>query len=1732
MMTSGSLQLNNRRFVTFGAHPDTAAGDGAPALPVEAVTLGIPPGVHVRAEVLDPVYQVTDGQDVAPCPRIVQDKNGETHEEFFIDPAAYGRSGWFPSFTVSVGNQFVFRQQRACVIKLFPYQYDPSARKLRRLVRATIQVTFSGGALQSSASGSSSPDPLGEQAYRGLLLNYDQAKQWRTVPVLHRTSGEVDSTRSWFDPGRPYLKVAIPSDGWYRIRKSDLAAVGINPSGVDFPSMRLMQMGKDIPGLVEGDSACSFYARRNYGDASFFDFFTDTSWVWLSWNGTPGARFAAASVPGGSGSPVVSAPLTNHQEVNTNYYLGTGLEEITQTEDVPGEGWVWEYYYPGTTISHSFTADHPDTTTVKTIAIRARLYGTTVSSASPDHSAQIQLNGTVIGQSDFNGRELAMPQLTVPASLLRDGGNSLTITSLTTPAVINQFYLDWFDVTYPRLLSAVNDQALYHMAGDPGDRLKRFRVGGLTTTDVVVLDVSGGRLFVPDSLVATPTNGPYAVVFRDTVSVERTYLVIARSQMKTPPDIEQKQFADIRAHAGADYIVITHPLFKGQAVELAQQRASTRGIRSAVIDVRDIYDEFNFGVENASAMKSFLRYAYRNWSVPAPASVLLFGDATWDPHKYLSSSVSNNFIPVHGVPSGDEWFVCFDTTNTFIPSMFIGRLPVTSVLQAQNTVAKVIAYDQVGTGLWDKTFLLMTDGDNDGEKADFNGKSDDLINTYVRPAPVGGIPVSAYKSSVSVIDGSLMPFLRQTVKDGVAMINFIGHSGGTFWGLDIGDPGTLGNTNGWWPFVASVSCNVSAFAEPSGPDLSELFVLANHQGAIGMWGSASLGYPVTGTALVGLFLDQIVNQQVRDFGTLTTNARMRLWELTGSNSITIAHQFLTPLLGDPLSRFALPTRPDLALQAGAITTNPEAPTTADSTVRVKTIISNYGLVSDSPASLKATDTHDGKTSPLTGDLTAPIVYAIDSVTIPWHPAGAAGLHTIGVTISLPDSVQEVSLANNMLSVDKYVFANALHVIRPIPGSVVAPGSVRLIVGSQAGSVRNGDRYFFEIDTTASFNSPMHVSSPAITPGAVSGEWLSPVLPDSTLFFWRARTVNPSSSGRYLNATFRTSFAAPAPPVVRWQQQDSTEFAGDVGSSVSVTNGGVTIAKNSSTYLECHSVGSHASTSGFGYYTTIKIGLDLVRGYWWAIGNSYMAVKVNGFDGTYVFKNFDLVGDPTMADSMASFLNGAPNGFFIGIVALASGRTNVTESMFVAFESLGATKIRSIQDGVCYALIAQKGAPGAVLEALGPDSAVVSRSLPTFYGTGKGSILSPPLPAASVWKTFGWNIENVHGSTASAALVLGFRADGRRDTLLTLPSDSAHASLNPVNASARKYSSLGFAAMLTTTDAAQTPRLHLWSADFIPPPDVSVAGVTPAVDAVVPRGSVVTIPLSVFNLGYRRVDSTRIDVGVFDQQNILNHVLSQKASGIGVDSSITVSVAIPTETLPRRVALEISAAADDSSGDLFPDNNGVAVSFTVSGTPQGAIEVFADGLPVLNGDYVSSRPKIQIRPHMTVVGSGLRSSVFLFVDGQPVDPDVRSGNDVGLFLFQPALSTGRHEFRSVYVVGGDSVDRVVSVNVTDETKILSLYNYPNPFTHATDFTFELTRAPDRVVIRVYTVAGRKIREIVPSPGQVQIGANRFRVPWDGRDQDGDEIANGVYFYQVQVSAGDKTVTAIGKIARVR
>lgn len=103
---------------------------------------------------------------------------------------------------------------------------------------------------------------------------------------------------------------------------------------------------------------------------------------------------------------------------------------------------------------------------------------------------------------------------------------------------------------------------------------------------------------------------------------------------------------------------------------------------------------------------------------------------------------------------------------------------------------------------------------------------------------------------------------------------------------------------------------------------------------------------------------------------------------------------------------------------------------------------------------------------------------------------------------------------------------------------------------------------------------------------------------------------------------------------------------------------------------------------------------------------------------------------------------------------------------------------------------------------------------------------------------------------------------------------------------------------------------------------------------------------------------------------------------------------------------------------------------------------------------------------------------------------------------------------VYVVGmGGSGVTPGGNPATPGIQILS-QNYPNPFNPTTNIQYTLT-APGRAVIKIYNAQGQEVRTLVDETKQ----PGDYTVSWSGDDQNGQPVASGAYFYQLQV--GDYT-----------
>jgi len=119
---------------------------------------------------------------------------------------------------------------------------------------------------------------------------------------------------------------------------------------------------------------------------------------------------------------------------------------------------------------------------------------------------------------------------------------------------------------------------------------------------------------------------------------------------------------------------------------------------------------------------------------------------------------------------------------------------------------------------------------------------------------------------------------------------------------------------------------------------------------------------------------------------------------------------------------------------------------------------------------------------------------------------------------------------------------------------------------------------------------------------------------------------------------------------------------------------------------------------------------------------------------------------------------------------------------------------------------------------------------------------------------------------------------------------------------------------------------------------------------------------------------------------------------------------------------------------------------------------------------------------------------------------------------PSLSVGSH---SVLLVAHDnfgnrgSGELKFEIVERDTLLLKEVINFPNPFKEETYINFDLT-ADGLATIKIFTVSGTLIRTICEDRS-VRRGNNQLR--WDGRDSEGDEVANGIYIYKIDVRDGE-------------
>ncbi len=330
------------------------------------------------------------------------------------------------------------------------------------------------------------------------------------------------------------------------------------------------------------------------------------------------------------------------------------------------------------------------------------------------HDVTVVLNGTNAGRRDFHRPGQGTSERRFPPGLLQAGSNTVTLTAQNGD--YDTSLVDHIRITYPHAYVADSDQLKF--TGRAGDELS---VSGFTGAPAV-LDITDPNRPVQLTPQVTSSSGQYEIAVQVPFTttnpagpVRHTLLAVADDRVASAAGVWPNHPSHWHSvQAGADIAMVTYGEFAATLAPLVHAHQA-EGKSSAVVPVNDLYDEFNFGERTPLAIRQFLQTATQNWK-KAPTYLLLNGRASLDPRNYLG--IGNlDLVPTRIVPSAslmtasDDWFS--DFTDSGMPTIATGRLPVSTVSEATTVVGKIATYEGQSTnGPWTANALMVADKDD------------------------------------------------------------------------------------------------------------------------------------------------------------------------------------------------------------------------------------------------------------------------------------------------------------------------------------------------------------------------------------------------------------------------------------------------------------------------------------------------------------------------------------------------------------------------------------------------------------------------------------------------------------------------------------------------------------------------------------------------------------------------------------------------------------------------------------------------------------------------------------------------------------------------------------------------------------------------------------------------------------------------------------------------------------
>jgi hypothetical protein len=1528
--------------------------------------------------------------------------------------------------------------------------------------------------------------------------------------------------------------------------------------------------------LAPGDFL-EFYARKNRGelDRHLFErpdeemlnpwhsMFTDSAAYFLTWGepGETGRRYAALPNDLSSPPPAESwfwdtLQLNFSSNVFFKRYDGQNLVAYSVFDEAEGFASPLQQQHTHQLAPAQAFAGGPDG------VLRIRL-----ASGAGEHRLEVRLNGLLVHQADnFPPYRLDVIEIPVSNAALQ---SPIELAVRGFLGNNDRYVIADISLAYPRRYSLTADFLQFGLPPSPARRYFELPNAALG----LVYDLGNARRLEAEVQGSTarfalpPLPQPTQLALANASNGIR---VLSASALRP---VVWEDFQGLTA----DYLIISHPALwdanePGNPVqEYAAYRASAAGggHTAAIVATEQLYLQFGYGLEqHPLALRNFSAYLTRDGQ--GPRFIFLLGKGY--EYNFVRDESSplraQNLVPTYGIPGSDN--LLFAPPGSSTPRGALGRLAAQSKQEVREYLEKVKAHDaswdlprNVENFAWKKRVLHLA-GAAGSEQNGIVSLLRAMENEIARNN-IGAKVTTFRRESTDPVAGSVNSRVIASMDEGVLIKTFMGHGGVVNTDFAIDDP-ELFNNAPRFPLIFSLGCLTGNVYTPQ-YSVSEAFTLTGpDQGGIAYISSSGYGLTTSLESLTRRFYALAGGDFYgASIGEIMTQVRAGFDNHPFFGTRALVDQL--NLHGDPAIRINDLDAPDYVIDFQSARLVPPLINTLTERLEIGFDLVNIGST-PRDTFLLIEYTHrlpNGQVQVFIDSVltTGSFTNVQSSIPLPRDGSGV-GINSLSIRVDADNRIQELPAPeaeeNNTLQgpggedrLTFFIFDNTARPLYPPEFAIVDQQDLELIAATADVFAPEAD-FRFEIDTTARFDSPLKTSTQQRAAGGLV-RWASNIqLTEDRVYYWRVG-IDSTALGQDSVIWISSSFLYQTGNGPGWNQSHYYQL---------LDNGYDRLLLGSDRqfrYIRIpYNIIGRAVIRSETNDSRTRVFLNSDRVLNVTTLPSISAVVIDSLTGRlWRAASFNLGNANQRANAINFFRDGIPPGFWVvAITSHSPGQSfaldqwpqdslNLGDNLASVLRAQGAVLIDQLyEQGASPYIFAYQKDIGPVAEDLAlPGEENANIFFDFLAPSPEGGLASRLIGPAQSWGALEWSYRPGHDSLPppdeSKVQVWGLANEQAPPQLLLESYEPPSTRLNAIDAAQYPFLRLQWKTRDSLNRVA--PQLDYWRVYYRLAPDLALTPPPVPRQDTIQEGDWLRLPLGVTNLSGQAFDSLAIRYTIIAADNQQTS-WTEQVPPLEPWGQAELSLEKETRGFPglNRLLIELNPERAPLERDYL-NNIASRVFYVENDRRPPVLDLTFDGQRIMDGDLVSSRPLIVIslkdeNKFLAVddtalfrirlrYPSGLERPIFFTEPNLLFQPGrLEKGNRASIEWMPQLEEDGEYQLA---VQGRDASgnasgewDYRIRFEVITQRSISKLLPYPNPFSTATRFVYTLTGdgPPERFMIRIMTVSGRVVRQITQDEfGPLRVGTHLSDFVWDGTDDFGDRLANGVYLYQVLAEEAD-------------